>query len=59
MTSERTPHPGLTRAVFVAFVAAIMAVNALGVDLMLPGLPEIGRELGAPSDNARQWVVTA
>jgi DHA1 family bicyclomycin/chloramphenicol resistance-like MFS transporter len=55
---ERAPHPGLTRGEFVAFVAAIMAVNALGVDLMLPGLPEIGRELGAPSANARQWVVT-
>jgi DHA1 family bicyclomycin/chloramphenicol resistance-like MFS transporter len=59
MASERPPHPGLSQSEFVAFVAAIMAVNALGVDLMLPGLPEIGRELGAPSDNARQWVVTA
>jgi DHA1 family bicyclomycin/chloramphenicol resistance-like MFS transporter len=59
MPSERLPHPGLSRAEFVAFVAAIMAVNALGVDLMLPGLPAIGRELGAPSANARQWVVTA
>jgi DHA1 family bicyclomycin/chloramphenicol resistance-like MFS transporter len=59
MQSERVPHPGLSRHEFVAFVAAIMAVNALGVDLMLPALPEIGRELGAPSDNARQWVVTA
>ena len=36
-----------------------MGVNALGVDLMLPALPQIGTELGAPSDNARQWVVTA
>src|SRR3954468_13877417 len=59
MATERPPHPGLTRGEFVAFVAAIMAVNALGVDLMLPGLPEIGRELGAPSANARQWIVTA
>lgn len=59
MPTERQPHPGLSRGEFVAFVAAIMAVNALGVDLMLPGLPEIGRELGAPSANARQWVVTA
>jgi DHA1 family bicyclomycin/chloramphenicol resistance-like MFS transporter len=59
MTEARNPHPGLTMAEFVAFVAAIMAVNALGVDLMLPALPEIGLELGAPSANARQWVVTA
>jgi DHA1 family bicyclomycin/chloramphenicol resistance-like MFS transporter len=59
MSAERTPHPGLSRGEFVAFVAAIMAVNALGVDLMLPALPEIGRELGTPSANAMQWVVTA
>lgn len=59
MLAEQPPHPGLSRREFVALVAAIMAVNALGVDLMLPALPEIGRELGAPSENARQWVVTA
>ena len=59
MDIERPPHPGLRRGEFVAFVAAIMAVNALGVDLMLPALPQIGHDLGAPSANARQWVVTA
>ena len=53
------PHPGIHAREFVAFVAAIMAVNALGVDLMLPALPQIGRELGAPDANAAQWVVTA
>lgn len=59
MNDARPPHPGIGRGEFVAFVAALMGVNALGVDLMLPALPEIGTELGAPSDNARQWVVTA
>lgn len=59
MHEAREPHPGLTRGEFVAFVAAIMAVNSLGVDLMLPALPEMGLELGAPSANSRQWVVTA
>lgn len=59
MAETHQPHPGIGGAEFVAFVAAIMAVNALGVDLMLPALPEIGRELAAPSANARQWVVTA
>lgn len=44
---------------FVAFVAAVMAVNALGVDLMLPSLPTIGRELAVVTANARQWIVTA
>lgn len=52
-------QPWLHRREFVVFVAAMMAVNALGVDLMLPSLPAIGRELGIGSANARQWIVTA
>ena len=59
MSSETNPHPGLHRHEFVAFVAAIMAVNALGVDLMLPALPAMGDELGIVGANARQWIVTA
>lgn len=59
MTDERIPHPGLHRREFVALIAAIMMVNALGVDLMLPALPAIGRDLGAHNANAQQWVVTA
>lgn len=55
----RSPQSEIGKTEFVAFVAAIMAVNALGVDLMLPALPQIGLDLGAPSANARQWVVTA
>lgn len=43
---------------FLLFVAALMAVNALGVDLMLPALPELGRELGVTLANHRQWVIT-
>ncbi len=57
--TDQLPHPGIGRREFVAFVAAIMAVNALGVDLMLPALPEIGRELGIADANARQWIITA
>jgi DHA1 family bicyclomycin/chloramphenicol resistance-like MFS transporter len=48
----------LRRGEFVAFVAAMMAVNALGVDLMLPALPAIGRDVGIASANARQWIIT-
>ncbi|MET0241141.1 MAG: multidrug effflux MFS transporter [Sphingobium sp.] len=59
MTTAPQPHPGLRRPEFVALVAAIMAVNALGVDLMLPALPAIGRELSIASANAQQWVITA
>jgi DHA1 family bicyclomycin/chloramphenicol resistance-like MFS transporter len=57
MNKRRTPdlHP----REFVAFVAALMAVNALGVDLMLPALADIGRDLAVTSANHRQWIVTS
>jgi DHA1 family bicyclomycin/chloramphenicol resistance-like MFS transporter len=51
------PTADIGRRELVAFVAAVMAVNALGVDLMLPALPAIGRQLDVV-DNARQWIVT-
>ncbi len=44
---------------FVAFVAALMAVNALGVDLMLPALADIGHQLNIAAANHRQWIITA
>ncbi|WP_103095081.1 multidrug effflux MFS transporter [Novosphingobium guangzhouense] len=43
---------------FVTFIAALMAVNALGVDLMLPALADIGRDLTISDANHRQWIVT-
>ena len=49
----------MNRHEFVAFVAAVMAVNALGIDLMLPALPAIGRDLSIATANARQWIITA
>ena len=49
----------MPRREFVAFVAAVMAVNALGVDLMLPALADLGRDLSIATANHRQWVVTA
>ncbi|MDF0542302.1 multidrug effflux MFS transporter [Sphingobium sp. H39-3-25] len=59
MTIPASPHPTLHRHEFVSLIAAIMAVNALGVDLMLPALPVMGRDLGIATANARQWIVTA
>jgi len=44
---------------FVALMAALMAVNALAIDAMLPALPAIGEALGVLEDNRRQWVITA
>jgi DHA1 family bicyclomycin/chloramphenicol resistance-like MFS transporter len=53
------PHPGMGFRQFVALIAAIMAVNALAIDTMLPALPQIGDSLAIPTENARQWIVTA
>nr|WP_188660838.1 multidrug effflux MFS transporter [Sphingomonas metalli] len=44
---------------FIAFIAALMAVNALGVDLMLPALADIGHQLAITTANHRQWIITA
>ncbi len=44
---------------FVALVAAIMAVNALAIDSMMPALALIGHDLGIVAENDRQWVITA
>ncbi|HEX2725690.1 MAG TPA: multidrug effflux MFS transporter [Beijerinckiaceae bacterium] len=44
---------------FVAMVAALMALNALAIDIMLPGLQEIGNALDVADENRRQAVLTA
>ena len=54
-----TVRPAMQPREFVAFVAALMAVNALGVDLMLPALADIGTQLGIATANHRQWIITA
>lgn len=38
-------------AEFVALIAALMAVGALGVDTMLPALPQIGQDLKAAAND--------
>ena len=59
MTTETTParHPPLTFAEIVAVTAAVMALNALAIDMMLPALGTIGDELGAAHDNDRQLII--
>jgi DHA1 family bicyclomycin/chloramphenicol resistance-like MFS transporter len=44
---------------FIAIVAALMAVNALAIDVMLPGLQQIGESLGVADENTRQYVISA
>lgn len=43
----------------VAMVALLSALNALSIDIMLPGLPDIGRDFGLVNDNDRQLVITS
>ncbi|WP_109611929.1 multidrug effflux MFS transporter [Pseudaminobacter salicylatoxidans] len=44
---------------FIAMMATLMALNALAIDMMLPGLQEIGASLGVENENHRQYVISA
>lgn len=44
---------------FVALIASLMSLTALGIDAMLPALPAIGASLDVASANAPQYVITA
>lgn len=56
------PVPG--RSEMVVMVAALMAMNALAIDIMLPALSEISNAIGLTgngtgSDNRQQWIIFA
>ncbi|WP_367714923.1 multidrug effflux MFS transporter [Nitratireductor sp. GISD-1A_MAKvit] len=53
------PQKPLGRAEFIALAAALMSLNALAIDIMLPALQQIGAQLGVHDENARQYIVTA
>ncbi len=59
--SPSTVATGLSipRWEFIALAAALMALNALAIDIMLPGLQQIGASLGVADENARQYVISA
>ena len=42
---------------FIALMAMMMALQALGIDAMLPALGEIARDLAVADPNQRQLVV--
>ena len=54
---DRAKH-GLPMAEFIAMMASLTAVNALGVDMMLAALPAIGRALKVSVENHQQLVIT-
>ncbi len=49
----------LSRPEFIALAAAIMALNSIAIDVMLPALPYMGRDLGVSDENEQQLVVSA
>ena len=51
--------PALRDAEFVPLIALLMSLVALSTDAMLPALPMIGRDLGAPRPNDIQFVITS
>ncbi|GAK71022.1 putative drug resistance transporter [Agrobacterium rubi TR3 = NBRC 13261] len=57
--SESTRAVAMGRTEFIALAAALMALNALAIDIMLPGLQEIGASLGVDNENHRQYVISA
>ncbi|MBW9062076.1 multidrug effflux MFS transporter [Rhizobium herbae] len=59
VTTEAPGLPALSKPQFVALMAMLMAINAISIDIMLPGLQEIGASLGVADENTRQYVITA
>jgi DHA1 family bicyclomycin/chloramphenicol resistance-like MFS transporter len=53
IASSREP----SRVEFIVLIAALMALNALAIDVMLPALPYMGEALGISNENERQLVV--
>lgn len=44
---------------FVALTAALMALNALAIDIMLPALPQMGADFRIAEENDRQLIIVA
>lgn len=57
MSSTTVATRDLSRVEFIALMAALMALNALAIDVMLPALPYMGEALGISHENERQFVV--
>lgn len=58
-TTSASRLRGMGKTEFIAMMAMLMAINALAIDIMLPGLQQIGASLGVASENHRQYVISA
>ncbi len=54
--NEKESQPGFGE--FVALMAMMMSLAALAIDMTLPALPEIGRDLGVQRANNSQLVIS-
>ena len=59
MTDTVARSRDISRVEFIILVAALMALNALAIDIMLPALPYMGEALGISNENERQLVIGA
>lgn len=62
MSSNPSTGGGQAKIAFgelITLIALLTALTALSIDIMLPALPDIGRNFGVGNDNDRQMVVTA
>jgi DHA1 family bicyclomycin/chloramphenicol resistance-like MFS transporter len=53
-----SPHPGMGFPQFVVLMAATMALGAMGIDAMLPALPQIAHGFHVAQANQQQLVIT-
>jgi DHA1 family bicyclomycin/chloramphenicol resistance-like MFS transporter len=59
LAPQMSSHAPLSQSSFVFLLSALMAMNALSIDVMLPALPDIGGALGVSDPNQRQAVITS
>lgn len=57
--APRSPKDAMPFLEFVIMIAALMALNALAMDVMLPALPNIGEALHITDHNDRQQILVA
>jgi DHA1 family bicyclomycin/chloramphenicol resistance-like MFS transporter len=56
MTSSTASRPGIS---FLAIMALLTSIAALSIDIMLPGLAVMGRDLGVDNINHTTLIITA
>lgn len=54
-----TLNGSISRVELIALVAALMALNSLAIDIMLPALPAMGAALSIVNENERQFIITS